>query len=117
VTNPRVAAWICFVCLTALLLTGCATEPADAQPAAAPSLVIETIASAGDAAVASAPQAPGEAPADLAAEALPVGPVRLAALDDPRNAEGALLTPEQLTDSASTFAQFTVKCRTLVYHL
>ena len=106
-TNPRIAAWICFVCLTALLFSGCATEPADAQPAAAPNPVIETIAPAGNAAAASTPQAPDEAPADLAAEALPEGPDHLAALDDPRGAEGALLTPDQLADSANTFAHST----------
>lgn len=105
--HPRIAAWICFVCLVTLLLASCAVEPSDAQPAAAPSPVIETIAPAGDAAAVSTPPAPHETPADLAAEALPGGPHRLAALDDVRGAEGAVLTPEQLAESANTFAEFT----------
>lgn len=105
--HPRIAAWICFVFLTALLLAGCATEPADAQPAAAPTLVVETVAPAEDVHATVTPEPPGEALAVPADDALPERPVRLAALDDPRGAEGALLTPEQLADSASTFAEFT----------
>lgn len=105
--HPRIAAWICFVCLVTLLLASCAVEPSDAQPAAAPSPVIETIAPAGVVNAASTPPAPDQTPTDMAAEALPVGPDRLAALDDVLGAKGALLTPEQLAESANTFAEFT----------
>lgn len=48
--HPRIVAWICFVCLMTLLLASCAAEPSDAQPAAAPSPVIETMLSKADSA-------------------------------------------------------------------
>ena len=103
--HGTIGGWL--VILIALLLAGCATEPADAQPAAAPSAVIETTAPAEDAQASVTPEPTGEALTVSADDALLEGPDRLAALDDPRGAEGALLTPEQLADSASAFAQFT----------
>lgn len=106
-TKPRVPAWILLIGLTALLLTGCATQPAAAPAATATSAVIETIAPAEDAQAFVTPEATGEAMTVPADDALPEGPDRLAALDDPRGAEGAVLTPEQLAGSAGAFAQFT----------
>lgn len=107
ISKLHTTTWFWLAALTALLLTGCATEPADAQPAAAPSLVVETVAPAEDVHPTVTPEPPGDALAVPADDALPEGPVRLVALDDRRGAEGSVLTPEQLADSASTLAQFT----------
>ncbi len=105
--KPHLTTWFWLVVLAALLLAGCAAEPADAQPPAAPSPVSETLAPAGDAETSGTPPAQGETPTALPVEAQPMASAHLAAISELSNAAGALLTAEQLADSAGAFAQFT----------